>query len=71
MVMEAKVPSDRLVLDLDGSQGNAFCLLGHAHSTMRKSGFTKDIQERIMNEYELLGAMAKFEERMHKYNKFR
>jgi hypothetical protein len=29
------------------------------------------IQERIMNEYELLGAMAKFEERMHKYNKFR
>ena len=29
------------------------------------------IQVRIMNEYELLGAMAKFEERMHKYNKFR
>ena len=29
------------------------------------------IQERIMNEYELLGAMAKFEERMHNYNKFK
>ncbi len=28
-----------------------------------------DIQERILNEFELLGAMAKFEERMHKYNK--
>ena len=27
------------------------------------------IQERILNEFELLGAMAKFEERMHKYNK--
>ena len=50
MVMEAKIPSDRVVIDLDGSQGNAFCLLGYAHSTMKKSGFTKDLQENVMNE---------------------
>ena len=29
------------------------------------------IQVRIMNEYELLGAMAKFEERIEKYNKLK
>ena len=50
MVMEAKVPSDRVVIDLDGSQGNAFVLLGYADSTMKKSSFTKNLRESIMNE---------------------
>ena len=50
MTIEAKVPSDRVVVDLDGSQGNAFCLMGYAYSTMKQSGFTKDIQERVINE---------------------
>ena len=50
MTIEAKVPSDRVVVDLDGSQGNAFCLMGYASSTMKKSGFDKDTQEGIINE---------------------
>ena len=50
MSVVAKGRQGTTVIDLDGSQGNAFVLLGIAGQTMRKSGFDKKTQDSILNE---------------------
>ena len=50
MTIKAKGRPSTTVIDLDGSQGNAFVLLGYANETMKKSGFDKETKERILNE---------------------
>ena len=50
MSVVAKGRQSTTVIDLDGSQGNAFVLLGHASATMKKSGMDKETQDRIVNE---------------------
>ena len=44
MSVVAKGRQGTTVIDLDGTQGNAFVLLGIAGQTMRKSGFDKKTQ---------------------------
>ena len=46
----AKGRQGTTVIDLDGSQGNAFVLLGYASQTMKNSGMEKKTQDRILNE---------------------
>ena len=41
---------DKIYIDIDGSQGNAFVLLGYASQTMKNSGMEKKTQDRILNE---------------------
>ena len=50
MSVVAKGRQGTTVIDLDGSQGNAFVLLGYASQTMKNSGMEKKIQDRILNE---------------------
>ena len=50
MSVVAKGRQGTTVIDLDGSQGNAFVLLGYASQTMKNSGMEKKTQERILNE---------------------
>ena len=50
MSVVAKGRQGTTVIDLDGSQGNAFVLLGIAGQTMIKSGFDKRMQDIILNE---------------------
>ena len=50
MSVVAKGRPSTTVIDLDGSQGNAFVLLGYANSTMKKSGFDKESKDKILNE---------------------
>ena len=50
MSVVAKGRRGTTVIDLDGSQGNAFVLLGIAGQTMRESGFDKKTQDSILNE---------------------
>ena len=50
MSVVAKGRQGTTVIDLDGSQGNAFVLLGYANQTMKKSGFDKEMTDRILNE---------------------
>ena len=50
MSVVAKGRQGTSVIDLDGSQGNAFVLLGYANQTMKKSGFDKEMTDRILNE---------------------
>jgi hypothetical protein len=50
MTVKAKGRPSTTVIDLDGSEGNAFCLLGYANATMKKSGFDKEMQDRVLNE---------------------
>ena len=50
MSIVAKGRPSTTVIDLDGSEGNAFVLLGYANSTMKKSGFDKETMDRIFNE---------------------
>ena len=50
MSVVAKGRQGTTVIDLDGSQGNAFVLLGYASQTMKNSGMEKKTQDRILNE---------------------
>ena len=50
MSVVAKGRPSTTVIDLDGSEGNAFFLLGYANSTMRKSRFAKESKENVLNE---------------------
>ena len=50
MTIKAKGRPSTTVIDLDGSQGNAFVLLGYASQTMKNSGMEKKTQDRILNE---------------------
>ena len=50
MSVVAKGRPSTTVIDLDGSQGNAFVLLGYASQTMKNSGMEKKTQDRILNE---------------------
>ena len=50
MTVVAKGRQGTTVIDLDGSQGNAFVLLGYASQTMKNSGMEKKTQDRILNE---------------------
>ncbi len=50
MSVVAKGKQGTTVIDLDGSQGNAFVLLGYASQTMKNSGMEKKTQDRILNE---------------------
>ena len=50
MSVVAKGRQGTTVIDIDGSQGNAFVLLGYANQTMKKSGFDKEMTDRILNE---------------------
>ena len=50
MAVVAKGRQGTTVIDLDGSQGNAFVLLGYASQTMKNSGMEKKTQDRILNE---------------------
>ena len=50
MSVVAKGRQGTTVIDLDGSQGNAFVLLGYASQTMKNSGMEKNTQDRILNE---------------------
>ena len=50
MTVKAKGRPSTTVIDLDGSQGNAFVLLGYASQTMKNSGMEKKTQDRILNE---------------------
>ena len=50
MSVVAKGRQGTTVIDLDGSQGNAFVLLGYANQTMKKRGFDKEMTYRILNE---------------------
>ena len=50
MSVVAKGRQGTTVIDLDGSQGNAFVLLGYASQTMKNSGMEKKTQERVLNE---------------------
>ena len=50
MSIVAKGRPSTTVIDLDGSEGNAFVLLGYANSTMRKSRFAKESKETVLNE---------------------
>ena len=50
MTVKAKGRDGTTVIDLDGSQGNAFVLLGYANETMKKSGFDKQTTDKILNE---------------------
>ena len=50
MSVVAKGRQGTTVIDLDGSQGNAFVLLGYASQTMKNSGMEKTSQDRILNE---------------------
>ena len=45
MTIKAKGRPSTTVIDLDGSQGNAFVLLGYANETMQKSVFDKETKE--------------------------
>ena len=45
MTVKAKGRPSTTVIDLDGSQGNAFVLLGYANDTMKKSGFDKETKD--------------------------
>ena len=49
MSVVAKGRQGTTVIDLDGSQGNAFVLLGYASQTMKNSGMEKKTQDRILN----------------------
>ena len=49
MTVKAKGRPSTTVIDLDGSQGNAFVLLGYANQTMKQSGFDKETKDRILN----------------------
>ena len=49
MSVVAKGRPSTTVIDLDGSQGNAFVLLGYANDTMKKSGFDKEKIDSILN----------------------
>ena len=50
MSVVAKGRPSTTVIDLDGSQGNAFVLLGYANQTMKQSGFDKETKDKILNE---------------------
>ena len=50
MSVVAKGRQGTTVIDLDGSQGNAFVLLGYASQTMKNSDMEKKTQDRILNE---------------------
>ena len=50
MTIKAKGRPSTTVIDLDGSQGNAFVLLGYANQTMKESGFDKETKDNILNE---------------------
>ena len=50
MSVVAKGRQGTIAIDLDGSQGNAFVLLGYASQTMKKSGMEKKTQDSILNE---------------------
>ena len=50
MSVVAKGRQGTIAIDLDGSQGNAFVLLGCASQTMKKSGMEKKTQDSILNE---------------------
>ena len=50
MSVVAKGRQGTTVIDLDGSQGNAFVLLGYASQTLKNSGMEKKTQDRILNE---------------------
>ena len=50
MSVVAKGRQGTTVIDLDGSQGNAFVLLGYASQTMKNSGMEKKTQDSILNE---------------------
>ena len=50
MSVVAKGRQGTTVIDLDGSQGHAFVLLGYASQTMKNSGMEKKTQDRILNE---------------------
>ena len=41
MTIKAKGRPSTTVIDLDGSQGNVFVLLGYANQTMKKVGLIK------------------------------
>ena len=59
MSVVAKGRPSTTVIDLDGSQGNAFVLLGYANDTMKKSGFDKEMKDRIKRlEYWIVGGMG-------------
>jgi len=50
MSVVAKGRQSTTVIDLDGSQGNAFVLLGYASQTMKQSSFDEETMDSILNE---------------------
>ena len=50
MTVKAKGRDGTTEIDLDGSQWNAFVLLGYANQTMKQSGFDKQTTDKILNE---------------------
>lgn len=49
MTIKKKQHSRKMVLDLTGPQGNAFCVLGNIQKLMKQLGYTKEDQKTIMD----------------------
>jgi len=45
-----EVQVEKPELELVGQDGNAFFILGRAKGAMRKAGWSKELQEEVMNE---------------------
>ena len=50
MAVKKKSNNQKMVIDLDGSQGNAFVLLGTAQQILQNSRMDKDTTEMVLDE---------------------
>ena len=50
MAVKKKSNNQKMVIDLDGSQGNAFVLLGTAKQILQNSRMDKDTTEMVLDE---------------------
>ena len=50
MAVKKKSNNQKMVIDLDGSQGNAFVLLGTAQQILKNSRMDKDTTEMVLDE---------------------